>query len=291
MSDTDNTSKKQLEVSGSGTGGRKRTAVGAGEGGEGDGPKEFPGSSDYPSFENIPRVVICEQHLLVRAAMKAMLPFCNVIGSASEGTEAWELARRIKPDLLITEIAVDGIDGIELCKRIRECSPTTAILISTHSYNATKFFHQAMRAGANGIYLKRTGRTELIKAVVEILNGRSYCDESIACLINQNPAQIDSLNENLTANEIHVLMRLELRDKEIAEELGIPIKTVKDILFSIFKKLHLETRTEAARKAVNLGFVLLPVIQKRNLTWGTTEDEDMALEHAEKAFRDMRKGY
>lgn len=285
MSDTDNIPKKQLEVSGSGTGGRKRTAVGAGEGGEGDGPKEFPGSSDYPSFENIPRVVICEQHLLVRAAMKAMLPFCNVIGSASEGTEAWELARRIKPDLLITEIAVDGIDGIELCKRIRECSPTTAILISTHSYNATKFFHQAMRAGANGIYLKRTGRTELIKAVVEILNGRPYCDESVARLVHQRPAQIDSLQQRLTANEIEVLIRLDLRNKEIAEELGIPLKKVEKIIFSILKKLNLETRTEAARKAVNLGCVLLPVIPKRNMITGTTEDEDMALEHADEAFR------
>jgi DNA-binding NarL/FixJ family response regulator len=121
--------------------------------------------------------------------------------------QAWELVRRIKPDLLITEIGVDGIYGIDLCKRVRESSPATAILISTHSYSATKFFYQAMRAVASGIYLKRSGPSELMKAVVETLNGRPYCDESVARLVYQRPAQIDSLQQRLTAKEIGVLIR------------------------------------------------------------------------------------
>lgn len=288
MSDTDDTPKKQLEVSGSGTGGRKRTAVGADDGGSGEGPKEFPGSSDYPSFEFIPRVVICEPHELVRAGMKRMIPFCNVIGEATEGTQAWEMVKRLKPELVITEIGVDGIYGIELCDRIRESFPKTAILISTHSYNATKFFHQAMRSGANGIYLKRSGRVELIKAVAETLNGRQYCDETVSRLVNQHPAQINSLNEGLTANEIDVLIRLDLRNKEIAEELGLQQKRVEELIYSILKKLKMETRIQAALKAVNLGFVLLPVMSRRNDITGTTEDEEMAWAHAEAALREYR---
>lgn len=286
MSDTDDTPKKQLELSGSGTGGRKRTAVGAGDGGEGDGPKELPGSSDYPSFEFIPRVVICEPHELVRAGMKRMIPFCNVIGEATEGTQAVELARRLQPDLVITEIGIDGIDSIELCNQIRESSPRSAILISTHSYNATKFFHRVMRSGANGVYLKRTGRLELVKAVADVLNHRNYCDQAIARLVNQHPSQINSLDEGLTEREIDVLIRLDLRNREIADELGIQLKKVEDVIFSILKKLNTETRTQAALKAVNLGFRLLPVMSPRNSTTGTTEDEDMAWAHAEAALKD-----
>lgn len=291
MSNIDDTPKKQLELSGSGTGGKKRTAIGAGEGGEGDGPKEFPGSSNYPSFEIIPRVVICEPHELVRAGMTAMLPFCNVIGSTSEGAQAWELVKRVKPQLVITEISVDGINGIDLCKRIREFSPEIAILVSTHSYNATKYFHQTMRSGASGIYLKRSGCSELVKAVVEILNGQKYCDESIERLVHQHPVQMDTLNESLTTREIDVLIRLDLRNKEISEELDIPLKNVEKSIFSILRKLNSQTRTEAALKAVTLGCILLPVIPPRNIITGTTEEEDLALEHAENALRDLRQGF
>ena len=285
MSNSDDTPKKQLEVSGSGTGGRKRTAVGADDGGEAEGPRELPGGSDYPSFEYIPRVVICEPHELVRAGMKRMIPFCNVIGEATDGTQAAELARVLQPELVITEIEIDGIDGLELCKRVRESSSRSAILISTHSYNATKFFHRVMRNGANGVYLKRTGRLELVKAVVDVLNHRNYCDETISRLLNQHPSQINALDEGLTEREIDVLIRLDLRNREIADELGIQLEKVEKVILSILQKLHTETRTQAALKAVNLGFKLIPVMPRRNNTTGTTEDEEMAWAHAEAALK------
>lgn len=288
MSETDDAPKKQLEVSGSGTGGRKRTAVGADDGGSGEGPKEFPESSDYPSFEFIPRVVICEPHELVRAGMKRMIPFCNVVGEPPDGSQASEVIRMLQPDLAITEIEIDGIDGIELCNRIRESSPRTAILISTHSYNATKFFHRVMRSGASGVYLKRTGRLELVKAVADTLNGRTYCDETVSRLFNQHPSQINSLDEGLTEREIDVLVRLDLRNREIADELGIQPKKVEQVISSILKKINVETRVQAALKAVNLGFKLLPVMSRRNNTTGTTEDEEMAWAHAEEALKDSR---
>ena len=286
MSNSGDTPKKQLEVSGSGTGGRKRTAVGTGDGGEGEGPKELPGGSDYPSFEFLPRVVICEPHELVRAGMKRMIPFCNVIGEATEGTQALVLIRLLQPDLVITEIEVSGVDGIEICKQTREFSPRSAILISTHSYNATEFFHRVMRNGANGIYLKRSGRQELVKAVVEVLNGRQYLDGRVSRLVNQRPPQLHLLDDSLTDMEIDVLIRLDLRNKDIADELGIQLKKVEKMMYSIFKKLNVETRMHAAQEAVNLGFTLLPVMSRRNSVTGTTEDEGVALAHAEAALKE-----
>ncbi len=286
QSNSDDTPKKQLEVSGSGTGGRKRTAVGAGDGGEGDAPKEFPGGSEYPSFEILPRVVICEPNELVRAGMRRMIPFCNVIGEATEGTQARELIRMLQPDLVITEIEIDGFDGVELCSQIRDLSSRSAILISTHSYNATKFFHRVMRNGANGVYLKRTGRLELVRAVSDVLNHRDYCDETISRLLKQHPSQINSLDEGLTEREIDVLIRLDLRNREIADELGIQLQKVENVIFSILKKLNTETRTQAALKAVNVGFKLIPVMPSRNNITGTTEDEEMAWAHAEAALKE-----
>jgi len=286
MSEADDTPRKHLEVSGSGTGGRKRTAVGAGDGGEGEGPKELPGSSDYPSFGFLPRVVICEPHLLVRAGMKRMIPFCSIIGEAEDGLHAWTVIQNVKPELVITEIAINTIGGLDLCGKIRELLPKTAILISTHSYSATKFFHQIIRSGASGIYLKRTGRGELVKAVTEVLNGRQYIDESVARLVNQSPPQRKLLDDSMTDREIDVLIRLDLRNKEIADELAIPLKKVEKLIYGILKKLNVETLAQAAIKAVNLGFILLPVMSARNSTTGTTEDEDMACAHAEAALKD-----
>jgi len=284
MSNTDDTPKKQLELSGSGTGGRKRTAVGAGDGGDGDGPQEFPGGSEYPAFEIVPRVVICDQHMLIRAGMKRMIPFCNVIGEAEEGVQAWEVLRRVKPELVITEITLNAIDGLELCRRTRELLPETAILISTHSYSATKSFHQILRCGASGIYLKRSGRAELVKAVVESLNGRQYLDESVSRLVNQRPLQLNLLDDGLTDGELDVLIRLDLRNKEIAEELGIQLKKVEKLIAEILRKLNVETRMQAATKAVALGLTLLPVISPRRGVTGTTEEEEVALAHAEEAL-------
>lgn len=286
MSDIDDTPKKQLEVAGSGTGGRKRTAVGAGDGGDGDAPKEFPSGSEYPSFEIHPRVVICEPHLLVRAGMKRMIPFCSVIGEAEDGMHAWAVIQSVKPELVITEIAINAIDGLELCSLVRELLPKTAILISTHSYSATRYFHQIIRNGASGIYLKRSGRMDLVKAVTETLNGRKYIDESVLRLVNQRPPQLHLLDDSLTEREIDVLIRLDLRNRDIADELGIQLKKLEKLIHSIFKKLNVETRAQAANKAVNLGFKLLPVMSARNATTGTTEDEDMACAHAEAALKD-----
>lgn len=285
MSEADDTPRKLLDVSGSGTGGRKRTAVGAGDGGEGEGPKELAGSSDYPSFEFLPRVVICEPHLVVRAGMKRMIPFCSIIGEAEDGLHAWTVIQNVKPELVITEIAINAIDGLELCSRVRELLPKTAILISTHSYSATKVFHQIIRNGASGIYLKRTGRVELVKAVTEVLNGRQYIDESVARLVNQSPPQLNLLDDSLTDREIDVLIRLDLRNKEIADELAIPLKKVEKLIYGILKKLNVETRAQAAQEAVNLGFTLLPVMSLRRGSSGLTEDEEMALAHAEEALK------
>lgn len=287
MSDGDDIPKKQLEVSGSGTGGRKRTAIGADDGGAGEGPKEFPGSPENPFFDFIPRVVICEPHVLIRAGMKRMIPFCQVIGEASDGKEVAALVRTLQPELVITEIDVDGIDGTQLCKLIRETSPKTAILISTHLYHATKFFHQVMRNGASGVYLKRAGRSELVKAVAGVLKGQNYCDESIARLVNQNPSAVNSSPEPLTEREIDVLIRLDLRNRDIADELGMPLTEVEKYISSILKKLSTETRTAAALKAVRLGFTLLPVMPRRSSVTGITEEEELALAYAEAALKDV----
>jgi DNA-binding NarL/FixJ family response regulator len=276
---------KRVQAAGSGSGGRRRTVVGVGDGGDTGNPKEFPGGSGMPSFEFVPRLVICDQNVLLQAGYTAMLSsFAKVIGHPQDANECLRLVNALKPDLLIARMDLDGLGGIELCTRVRTEIPETRVLFIADRYYATRHYHQAMRSGANGIFLMRHGRDEFTSAVIQVLRGGNYQSSELNSLIFQTPESFKSSDVNFSSSEIAVLLRLDLRNRGIADELEMNLKTTEKHVSSILKKLRVETRTMAALKAIRMGFVLLPVMPARDSVTGVSEDQAMAEAHANAAL-------
>lgn len=255
--------KKQLESDHGGSGHKGKTGIGTGEGGDsGDGgngsDSDYPGEwPDEPNLASRPRTVICDSDATLRAKTKAMIePFVAVVGEASDGRAAMEIIRRLSPNLLITEVNLDEYNGVDIC-RLTQGSLKTNVIIQTDSYYATKYCNQLIRAGALGFCLKSSGRRALFAAMENVTRNQQYVDPKISELVRQVPHTIMP-NCTLTEQEVEVLIRLDLRDKEIAEELDMKLRTVQKHVEIILAKLAVPTRIAAAAKAVKLGYMLLP---------------------------------
>lgn len=280
--------KKQLETGRGGAGRKGRTAIGSGEGGGSDDFQNLPDEPaelDEPHAAFRPRTVICEGDDLLRQGLKAMIePIALVIGEARDGMEATEMIRRLRPELVILEVDLDVLNGVEVCRRIRSELPTTGALVWTDSYHATKYFNQLMRAGASGLALKCSGLRILFDGVQAAINQLPSCDPSIQCLVKKSPST-DARKYKLTDQEIDVWIRLDLRNKEIADELDMNSRRVEQHIESILRKTQIPTRTGAALKAIQVGFVLLPKMSQRDTQTGKTDEQLQAEKFAREAIQ------
>lgn len=231
-----------------------------------------------------PRTVICERHELVRFGLKRVVSeVVEIVGEAADGMVATEIIRRLKPDFIILDVDLDILNGVEVCRRVSQELPNSNILVLTDSYHATKYHNQLLRAGARGFCLKSSGPRSLFEAIEQVTRGLPYCDPKITQLVKQSPST--SLpNTSLTDREIEVLIRLDLRNKEIAEELDMKLRTVEKHIECILAKLKVPTRTAAALKAVQLGYVLLPKMPGRDPVTGVTHEQTVAELQAELAI-------
>jgi DNA-binding CsgD family transcriptional regulator len=141
-----------------------------------------------------------------------------------------------------------------------------------------------MRAGARGFCLKSSGPRTLFEAIEQTTRGLPYCDPKITQLVKQQPTTTSQPNSNLTDREVEVLIRLDLRNKEIAEELDMKLRTVEKHIECILAKLKVPTRTAAALKAVQLGYVLLPKMPGRDPVTGLSHEQTVAELQAELAI-------
>jgi len=257
--------RKQLEVEKGGAGRKTKTAVGMSDGGDagdrGPGGSEPSGAPELPFSGNRVRAVICERDETICKALKlAVESIADIVGEASDGMAAVEIVLKVKPDLLLIDVNLDIINGVEVIRKIQQLLTDLKILVLTDSYHATKYFNQLFRAGANGIWLKHKGYKELRNAVLEVLSGAESVDPDIKALVRQNPSPSGQLD--LTQSEVDVLVRLDLRNKEIAQELNMTIRHVERHVDALLRKLKVPTRTGAALKAIQLGFVLLPKMDR-----------------------------
>jgi len=230
-----------------------------------------------------PRTVICERHELIRFGLKRVVSeVVEIVGEAPDGMMAVELIKRLRPDFIILDFDLDILNGQEVTRRVMEETPNTNILVLTDSYHATKYHNQLLRAGARGFCLKSSGPRTLFEAIEQVTRGLPYCDPKITQLIKQVPAHTP--NTNLTDREIEVLIRLDLRNKEIAEELDMKLRTVEKHIECILAKLKCSTRTAAALKAVQAGYVLLPKMPGRDPVTGVSHEQTVAELQAELAI-------
>jgi len=222
------------------------------------------------------RVLIVDDHDLVRDGYHRMLarePDLEVIGEARDGREAVERCRKLRPDLVLMDVRMPDMDGLEATRRIKAEIPTTSVLVVT-TYDNPDYLLDAIKAGAAGYILKDAPKRQLISAVRRTLNGESPLNQELAVQLissftrepavpEQRPDTTDRLadvtppSEALTPREVEVL-RLLAQGKsnpQIAQELVIARPTAKTHVERIIRKLGVSDRTQAAIRAIDLGLV------------------------------------
>ena len=211
------------------------------------------------------RVLIADDHEIVRRGLHAFLdldPALDVVGDAANGTQAVRLAHRLRPDVVLMDLLMPELDGIEATEVIRRELPDTRVLVLTSMLEDVSV-SGAVRAGAIGYLLKDTGAGELRQAIKSAAAGQvQLSPRAAATLIREvvSPERPGGLSER----EVDVLRLLAggLANKEIARELGIAEKTVKTHVSSILGKLGLQSRTQAALYARRVGVMPLDVLSE-----------------------------
>lgn len=209
------------------------------------------------------RVLIVDDHRLFRQGLRKLLerePNIQIVGEANDGLEACDMVRELSPDVVLLDIKMPKIDGVAATKLILSERPETGIIILTMFGEDTSVL-QAIRAGAQGYLLKTSDATEVATAIRAVHKGESQVDPSmVAKLLNEfrrlsNGGTGGQGPGALTEKEILLLQLLTrgLRNKAIARELNYSESTVKNRLSTIFEKICVDDRTQAALYAVNHG--------------------------------------
>jgi DNA-binding NarL/FixJ family response regulator len=211
------------------------------------------------------RVLICDDQWIVCEGLEAILgddPEIQVVGIAHDGAEALEQIAAAKPDVVLMDLKMPGMNGIQATARIRERYPQIKVLVLT-TYGADEWVFDAIHSGAAGYLLKGTPRASLLEAVKGTAAGQTYVDPAIAGrLLNQiaqqnvppsNQAILDVLSER----ELDVLRLLArgLSNTEIASRLYLSQGTVRNYVSSVLSKLEVADRTQAAVLALRYGLV------------------------------------
>ena len=206
-------------------------------------------------------VLIADDHPFVRHGLRTFLETLDdveVVGEAGNGAEAVEQAARLVPDVVLMDLVMPELDGVEATRRIRAESPTTKVIVLT-SFDADEQVFPAIKAGAAGYLLKDVRPAELAEAVRKASRGEALLAPSVAAKLMQEVAGDRSPAAGLTERELEVLRLIArgLSNKMIARELVVSEKTVKTHVSNILAKLHLTDRTQAALYAVREGLAEL----------------------------------
>jgi len=224
---------------------------------------------------------------LIRAGYRATIAgFAEVIGE-SDGRGAVELVTDLEPDLVITDLELETIEGLEIIRESRVRLPDQKIVVATDFYHATKYFYRITRTGLSSICLKSAGSKVLLRAVAAAISDQAYCEPEIHRLVKQD---VQSSTALLTDEEIAVLIRLDMRNSEIAEELNLDAQTIEKCVNNILAKLKVTSRTAAALKAVQLGYLLLPKMPTRDELTNLTLEQIEAEKQAQEAIRRFQNG-
>jgi two-component system NarL family response regulator len=213
--------------------------------------------------------LIADDHQVVREGLSAILKTkedIEVVAEARDGAEAVEKAKEFKPDVILMDISMPRMNGVEATRRIKLEQPQIGIVVLT-MYENEEYIFDLVKAGATGYMLKNSDSSQIIKAIRSTYQGESVLQPSVATKIltefsslSQRPAPKPSRNDlDLTDREVQVIKLIAdgKTNKEIANTLSISEKTVKNHVRNIFQKLHVDDRTQAAIIAIKRGLIQL----------------------------------
>lgn len=204
------------------------------------------------------RVLIADDHAIVREGLRTILGFqegIEVVGEASDGLEAVDLAQRLLPDVVLMDIRMSKLDGVEATRRIKAQNPQIGVIVLTN-YDDDRYVFEGIEAGASGYLLKDISSDDLSEAIHRVARGESLMAPSVLRKVLDEFAhraeERELPREGLTPRELEVLQALAggLKNEEIAKELFITEKTVKSHLGSIFSKLGVHDRSQAILYAI-----------------------------------------
>ncbi len=199
-----------------------------------------------------PTLILADDHPLMLSALRKLLePGCEVVATAADGRELLAAAERLRPDLVVVDVSMPGMDGVEAARWLQAVAPGVRVLfLSIH--DEPSFVRGAVAAGAWGYLTKTAAPEEIERAVQEVLAGRSYVSPAVAraaLLPAPGPdAWQPEAGEPLTRRELEILRLLAegLGNREMARRLGVAVATVRTHLSSLYGKLQLKSRVELA---------------------------------------------
>ncbi len=209
-------------------------------------------------------VMLADDHVLIREGIKQLLEFdgsMKVIEEASDGVECLEKLKKVRPDILLLDINMPNMNGIDVLKELKERNdPVKVLILTVHS--EVEYLVKAVDIGANGYILKDSGSAELKQAINAVIDEGSYIQPNLIPALNSRLINRDMDKEklaSLTKREIEILTQVAcgMFNKEIAVNLNISERTVKNHISNIFKKIDTSDRTQAAVFAIRNNIVNL----------------------------------
>ena len=209
-------------------------------------------------------VMLADDHVLIREGIKQLLEFdgsMKVIAEASDGIECLEKLKNVKPDILLLDINMPNMNGIDVLKELKEKNdPLKVLILTVHS--EVEYLVKAVDIGANGYILKDSGSAELKQAINAVIDEGFYIQPNLIPALNSRLINRDMDREklaSLTKREVEILTQVAcgMFNKEIAVNLNISERTVKNHISNIFKKIDASDRTQAAVFAIRNNIVNL----------------------------------
>lgn len=213
------------------------------------------------------RIVLADDHILIRRGLKKIIdgqPNMEVIGEAGDGQELLTLLENRCPHLILLDISMPNLRGIDAIPQIKKLCPSTKILILT-MHSSKEFLASAMQAGAHGYALKEDNDSEFVRAIQLCLGGQHYIAPTLAATVSEHElgmmcARSYSVHEQLTVREKQVMTMVAegQKSKDIAKNLSISIRTVEHHRANIMKKTHIKSTADLIKYAIQNGFIASP---------------------------------
>lgn len=207
------------------------------------------------------KVLITDDHELIRHGLRRIIELEEdivTVGEADNGKSALDMTVNLKPDIILLDVKMPVMDGIETLQKIKELSTSNKVIMLTVE-NDRKTVREAIALGADGYILKDSAGTEIVEAINTVYKGEKYIDKSLVSIlfshVKENSKKAHTILDNLTQREVEVLLKISkgLSNKEIGEELFLSEKTVKNYATSLFKKINASDRVHATIFAIENG--------------------------------------